>query len=170
MQMLVDCSYASTYDGCQGGWFTAAYDFAKANGGVPSEAAVPYVRRVQKTFPFSHVLSWRSAACIGCIVKMDSTADAMDPSCSCSGNTWVSSGSCPYTTKPRQLGSNLIKDYQLVTPQNDQGVATAVMKQPIVVSRHACAPQSHASVHRSDQSSVLHFASKLYSRVTLRAH
>lgn len=57
MQMLVDCSYASTYDGCQGGWFTAAYDFAKANGGVPSEAAVPYVRCVQPIFP-SPESSW----------------------------------------------------------------------------------------------------------------
>ncbi len=43
-QMLVDCSYGSGYDGCQGGWPTAAWDFIRANGGLPSESLRSYVR------------------------------------------------------------------------------------------------------------------------------
>lgn len=44
VQMLVDCSYSGGYDGCQGGWPTAVFDFAKANTGVASEAVDPYTR------------------------------------------------------------------------------------------------------------------------------
>ncbi len=51
-----------------------------------------------------------------------------------SGGTGTWTGSCPTATAPRSLGSAIMNDYNLVLPQNDDGLSAALQTQPVFVS------------------------------------
>ena len=43
-QNLVDCAYS--YEGCNGGWISSAYNYAKNNNGIDTQSAYPYTAAV----------------------------------------------------------------------------------------------------------------------------